>query len=369
MTFALISALLSLLLSELVLRAYFPLYISTDNVYQQNIPGLKDKVRYIRNERGLRIRGAPSREQFGKVVRVICLGGSTTEQATQNFEDTWCGILEDRMREAFPAQEIQMAAFGWGGAKSGEILQWAKSNLPELKPDIVVTLLGVNDLAFGRGRIDSPALQLRGWDPDLGYLGDFMGRLEIVKRAALLAKKISNFYMIQTNRAWEWHSVNLPELHKRRSALPLLRNPRRIQDPIHEFSANVAELLQWGSSHGFEFLVLGQPVLWRANPSQESEMRIWFPIAESQGWVAAPQEWMHREMQRYNRVQAEIAKSLMIEFIDLDPLIPKDLGYFFDDCHFTDLGSLKVANEVSKKLQLIVEVRITQLASLNAEGR
>jgi len=32
--------------------------------------------------------------------------------------------------------------------------------------------------------------------------------------------------------------------------------------------------------------------------------------------------------------------------VDLNGRIPKSLQYFFDDCHFTDLGSARVAEEL-----------------------
>ena len=37
-------------------------------------------------------------------------------------------------------------------------------------------------------------------------------------------------------------------------------------------------------------------------------------------------------------------------FIDLDALLPKTLEYFYDDCHFTEKGSERVAEVLSEKI-------------------
>jgi hypothetical protein len=40
------------------------------------------------------------------------------------------------------------------------------------------------------------------------------------------------------------------------------------------------------------------------------------------------------------------AENVGFEYIDLDASMPKTLDYYFDDCHFTDKGSARVAAAV-----------------------
>ena len=56
-------------------------------------------------------------------------------------------------------------------------------------------------------------------------------------------------------------------------------------------------------------------------------------------------------MARYNAAQSEVAARHGARFLDLDPLIPKDLDHYFDDCHYTDRGSRRMADEIFPTLR------------------
>lgn len=90
-------------------------------------------------------------------------------------------------------------------------------------------------------------------------------------------------------------------------------------------------------------VVLGQPTLWEPLPTEAERARYWFPIQTSSGAVRASPGWMLREMQRYNRIEGEVAAEAGFTFVDLEPILPEDLDYFIDDCHFTLRGSRRVA--------------------------
>ncbi len=51
-------------------------------------------------------------------------------------------------------------------------------------------------------------------------------------------------------------------------------------------------------------------------------------------------------MNEYNAAQQSIASQFKMNYINLDDKISKTLDYYFDDCHFTDLGSLAVAENI-----------------------
>lgn len=66
-------------------------------------------------------------------------------------------------------------------------------------------------------------------------------------------------------------------------------------------------------------------------------------------------------MRATNDMQRELAARAHVAFVDLDPLIPKDLDHFFDDCHFTDRGSTTVAEALlPTATAILAERRATQ---------
>ena len=86
-------------------------------------------------------------------------------------------------------------------------------------------------------------------------------------------------------------------------------------------------------------IVLGQPVLWKEKYDPDEFNRLWFSVSTPNGAVRTSGKWMKEEMARYNAVQELLAEQAQFVYIDMDARIPKTLEYYFDDCHFTDIGS------------------------------
>ena len=144
----------SALLLEIALRLLLPPpSLSLRKSFTQDLPGLKSRLVYTRNDFGLRSLSMTTKSKGPRVVRIICLGASTTDQPTQGTEDIWSAVLERKLRAAWATRGvgIEVAAYGRGGSTVMESLSWAEKNLGGYEPDIVITLEGVNDLAWHGG--------------------------------------------------------------------------------------------------------------------------------------------------------------------------------------------------------------------------
>ena len=80
------------------------------------------------------------------VVRIICIGGSTTVAGRTN-EDTYPALLETRLRERFPGLPIEVLNFGissvtteYWHTRLGEVLGY--------EPDVIVQYQGINDISW-----------------------------------------------------------------------------------------------------------------------------------------------------------------------------------------------------------------------------
>lgn len=371
------STLILVAVSEIIL--WFFLYVpkvsevqSVERFMTQQIPGLKRNIKYTSGEYGLRSLSVVNYDlKPSNLIRILCLGASTTEQPTQETQDMWCGMIETKLRKHYAHLSIkfQTTAFGKAGYRALDNALWMKENFDTIKPDIVITLLGVNDLWLNGGK-------------DYKYYGRIVGINKIIETIfeetmqeklkkdikyycemySQICRRVVRFWRnsevkekMKTGEIVEWHSANLPSLRKQYQKYPYVESLIRNPDPINEFRDSVNWLVAYLKDKGAEVLLLGQPVLWKESFEPNEYNSLWFHVNTPEGRVRPSGAWLKGEMARYNSVQEALAKQAEVTYLDLDKRIPKTLKYYFDDCHYTDLGSKTVANAVLPALIKIVE--------------
>ena len=344
--FALLLALL--IVFELALWWVVPVEIAPGRelTYSQNLPGLKQEVTFRTIGQGVR---SASMRSFAKPEgskRILCLGASTTQQATQNDEDTWCAILE-RLLRSNPtpgSHSIHSLSFGSGGQRAVDTARWLNSNYKIIKPDIVVTLLGVNDVSWSGG----PGFQIRDVNSVIESQYTSLANKarircqelsQICRRLWSSWLRIRRMGKLRTGESLEWHSENLPSLRQEYRDLPYLATPVRNPDPLVEFRLATRWILEFLRARDVSVVVLGQPVLWKPEFTTKEFRQLWFRVATPQGFVRPSGSWLLNEMGRFNNAQKEEAEKIGAQYLDLDELIPKTVDYYFDDCHLTDKGS------------------------------
>ncbi len=321
---------------------------------EQNLPGLKPQVVYERNDYGLRTRSVLNGTKVPGLIRILCLGGSTADQPTQDFADTWCGRLESEgLRtggSSGPGPRFETAIHGRGGYRGVDLLAWVEDSLDAVQPDMVIVLLGINDLVWAGG----PEYRYQGLDSALASSrrarGPREARVSLARRlcpeSLQLCRRLILLKRSLARNAIEWHSANLPELRRQYQALPSVDDLRRNPDPAVEFEAAMDSLAATLAARGIRALFLGQPTLWSPTMGAEEQATLWFGVATPEGKVRPSGRWLAAEMSRYNAIQETIARRHGFLYLDLGDRIPRSLEYFFDDCHFTDLGSALVSTEI-----------------------
>jgi hypothetical protein len=352
-------------LAEVALRLIAPVTVDDASVryqYRQNLPGLSNFVTYERNAYGVRATTMGPQPKARGVKRVLCLGASTTDQINQNLSDTWCGRLEMQLNRSYGASGVRFetASLGRGGFRAVDDLAWAEDSLAALQPDVVVLLLGINDLAFTGARnyrynrLDSSlARSRRRRDPNGGRPATTPWQrrvcpmtLQLCRRLMLLKHRIAAAKQTDAPLRLDWDSENLPRLRKEYQALPEVDHVDRDPDPEKEFHDAADSLVASLVSRHIRTVVLGQPVLWSDHMGDVERSQLWFPVSTPKGPVRPNGKWLANEMNRYNADLSAVAAARGATFYNLEGRIPKTVEYFFDDCHYTDAGSALVAKEV-----------------------
>ena len=120
--------------------------------WKQDIAGVKEQIVFEKYHdlRGLSWTEESPLQKPPGTIRILVVGGSTSESPQQEPKDAWWGMVERRLQQQpeFAGKPVQILAFGQGGFEVSDVVAWLKFELPELNPDLLVTLVGVNDMAF-----------------------------------------------------------------------------------------------------------------------------------------------------------------------------------------------------------------------------
>jgi lysophospholipase L1-like esterase len=351
------SAALTIVLLEIALRIFDPLSLEicqTDKIVRQNLPGIKPQIHYTRNRFGLRsvsMADATSLDKPANTVRIICIGASTTDQPIQSTEDIWWAILEKKLQSEFAraGAKIEVGGYGIGGQTVSNRLEWCRTHLLAFKPDLVMTLEGINDLCF-RGYRHSTR--------DIISLGDRLSK--VLAHSQICSHLI--FFMARSGRILEWHSRSMPQLRRTYAGYPLVETPERDPDCAAQFKTDLCRLLQFFTAQHIPVVVLGQPASWKSDMSAEEYSRLWFPVVARNGFVRPSAQWLSNEMRKYNALQQECARANNACYLALDEWVPRTTNVFVDDCHFTDEGNRLVADliypEVVKIVHGLIQARM-----------
>ena len=293
-----------IMISDIVLWQFFPISVDTqssERLITQNLPGLKTNIVYTCGKFGLRSLSTIDYAKPEDMIRILCIGASTTDQATQETPDTWSGILETKLRQHYGYLDlkIQVMAFGKGAIRASDNAFWIKETFDKIEPDIVITLLGINDLTWNGGETyeyrsieDIFSKKSQKSDGKIEYLCKKYS--QIYRRILLMKRNLRIKKRLEKGESIEWHSSKLPNLRNKyqdyQHVEDLIRNP----DPINEFRDAINWMVTFFNRRNVQMIMLGQPVLWKESFKPSEFNSLWFPIITPAGPVRPSGAWLKK---------------------------------------------------------------------------
>jgi len=377
-----LSVLLVSVLAEVSLRwlyphsdQYFVLAANQELVQspsQRYVTGVEGTSEYHTSSWG--IRG----EEFGPddaEYRILAVGGSTTQNLYLDQTETWTLLFGELLGPTNAGLRTWTGDVGTSGRTARSHVLQMRYLLPQLpRTDAVVSLVGVNDLtaALRQGfdyepppSLDDPAaereqfaqafLRVPGrihdrlpqyWEADVPWFK----RLAVYQLARVVKMSIDQarsglnqdpFGEIYVS--WRQNRAGASEMI---DSLPDLRRP------IAEYRGYLEEMAVIAREHDARLVLLTQPTLWRDDLNAEEEAAIWlggtgdFQEVPGQPYFTAAA--LRTAMEAYNRTLLEVCAAGLAECFDLASVLPKDLSIFYDDVHFTELGSRLVAEHLAQ---------------------
>ncbi len=154
-------SIVALVLAEIALRLFLP----TPTHYMVHTPntqavfehmdewGIQGPSLYRINSMG--VRGREWSADRSSEIRVLAVGGSTTECVPIDQSRLWTTLLEEKLSPAAGGRRVWVGNIGKSGLNSRHHVIQMEHLLPVYDPDIVVMLVGVNDLSVRLMRGDA----------------------------------------------------------------------------------------------------------------------------------------------------------------------------------------------------------------------
>lgn len=267
-----------------------------------------------------------------ELIRIVCLGGSTTQDTTAFVEEgiTYPTELQRLLNERLADDRIVVETINAGFAAHSTLhmLVLLQTELLELKPDVLIVYENINDLTVNYfPGPTSPAYANKFLHPY--YLPPEM----TVERATFL----------DHSRFYTWTKARLKTLAN--------RSIRYTDEPLdlphaQVFRRNLENILAVAQAHGIH-VVLGQQALAADRRLFEKHFR----TKSYNTVVAYPRiEQLVRHFERYNEIVREVADAHGLTCVNVYERLKYRSDLFADVVHLHAAGSREVAQEFADRI-------------------
>lgn len=315
------------------------------------ISGLDAVIDHRTNWLGFRGENPP--KNFADYLTIIVLGGSTTHCRYISEGKTWVDLLGEKLKKSFPKLWINNA--GCDGQTTFGHLILMEDIIVKLRPKVVLFLVGANDQRYEASqKYDRHLLRKE----NNFYLGEFI--------ESLLARSEVYYYGINFIRyynARKWGMLHYPvDLTKaKRKAVP----EKQIEEAKEEhrkkhlksYAVRLIKLIELSRENNIEPVLITQPYLLGKGIDDRTGVDLATVDAHSSG--NGKMAWEILEL--YNDVVRKVGQDHQVLAIDLARELPKSSRIFYDFFHYTNEGSVEIANIIYQHLNPFLQKKASSL--------
>jgi lysophospholipase L1-like esterase len=359
-----ISGIFSLLLLEVLLIFALPhftqYYIREPNLIRtfrpvsEHYPGIEGDAVFRISSQGLR-----ADELTGDhTLQILTIGGSTTEGVYLDQGEAWPSLLQENLNSELPNEDVWVGNAGKSGESTLQHVLHVR-HLREQFPDIdlITVLTGVNDFMKRLEKDDA-------FEP---HLGSVESNRELLETAFSVVPRFSDTRLPFYKRTRIWFMLT-----KLRFALlswkdiqgvagegiALQRAARHAVDSYINDLPNLTSALDEyrnllhqtiDEAGDVPIVLITQPSIWRDDLTKKEDDLLLFgwkgPKWDTRGYYSVSA--LAKGIQMYNDVLIEVCRERDIQCFDLARAIPKDLSIFYDDLHYHEEGSKRIAGIIT----------------------
>lgn len=286
------------------------------------------------------MRGEEPPRDWDDWFTIICIGGSTTQCFELDDSQAWPQLLQDHLRTVNP--ETWVGNGGLAGHSSRAHLIFMRSVIERVRPDMVVILMGANEkVNYDLGSLeDIEAIGVT--ETSLGY------------RIFCRSRLVQILYYFK--KAWvDDIPVQNTAGASRLTLVPMSGQEMDIPEDLHDLLKdpgftrnNVRQIIALAREYGVTPVFMTQPLLFEDTPYWRGILGKESTSPDHPGLISAA-SWS-RLQDTNNRDIMQVCREEGVACYDLAAAVPKQPEYFFDDMHFSILGSATVADSLAKFL-------------------
>jgi len=348
-----VQLLLGVVTLELCLRIYNPLpyrvrgdriVLPVRQVYafdNHQAPKLDAITHHTKNSLGFR--GPDPPRDFDRRLRILTVGGSTTECLFLSDGKTWTDVIARRLAARAPDSWVNNA--GLDGQSTFGHLVLLRTVVAALRPTLAVFLVGANDVGLEAANTYDAALA-----PSRAGL-QAVGRFVIAHSE--LASVAQNLYRAGRARQRGFGHSQVDLATANRLALDqtvMDATIRKYRETLDGYAARLTAIVNLSRASGIVAVLVTQPAWFGdvVDPSTGVDLA----TVQVNGRGNGSLEW--RVLELYNDVTRGVAGGQHADLIDLARELPKDSRLFYDFLHFTNDGAAHVGAIVSAHLERLV---------------
>ncbi len=301
-------------------------------IQNEGLPGLDSISQFSTNNFGFRgdslINPKPLNE-----FRIFLVGGSTTEclyiDDRKSIERSLQIKLQSQAKKPF---QVRVFNAGRSGDISTDHLAMIAHRIIHLEPNVIILLSGLND--FKRSLSNYNYIQLpktnSGNSPH--QLKDLLAFNSQIFRRLILIK--GAYFPNQTEFERIRYKTNYKNLASEASTLPLMLTEPKISTQYYE--NNLRSIIGICQSSNVKLVFVTQISTWNSKDSDEIAKYHWM-ITSKEGF-RYNERFLEKSLNRYNDLVRGLSSAYQVDIVDIVNRIPRSEKYFYDDCHFNNLG-------------------------------
>ena len=318
--------------------------VNTEHVVRNDdgkSPKLDSRIVLRRNSLGFR--GVEPPEPFEDHLTLVTVGGSTTECSFLTEGKTWSDRLGQQLESNFGRLWLNNA--GLDGHSTFGHLALLRGYLLQLRPDVVIFLIGNNDRS--RGSPNSSDLRLDRTGLDWTSLGGFVKSLAHYSDTVALTVSLLRYKRARDLGLIYRGQVDVEQLEHlstpQEEAVRMKASHRETHVP--PYRRRLVEMIEISRAEGIEPVFVTQPGLY--GPAIDDVSGIDLGSIERNG-VDGNLAWEILEM--YNEATREVGEENDVLVVDLALSLEKSSLFFYDLVHYTNEGATEIGRILQQAL-------------------